>query len=423
MSIIGRCFKERGNRMGRCVRWLVPVAVLFSGACATFQVPAPADDSALRERASSGSAEGFRVSTAMLSEEESRQRFGVDLAQKRIQPVWLEIENNSDRPVLFLPTGMDPEYFAPLEVAYAFFANDSADNVALGEHLQAQGFHSRGQIVPGETVSGFVYTNQSARSKLVDVDLLGREWSKSFSLIAPVPGVSEAGELAGLEASVYGASGVIEIESDTALRAALEKLPCCASGASDGAPSQPLNLILIGDAAQWRSGLQRRRYAYSEASPLYAFGRSQDAAGRKRSRWAPAQPNVVRVWLTPIRYRGLAVWAAQTSVPFGGRFAAAGADPALALPIDPDVDTARNDVVQDLMYSQHLAKLGFVKGSDPVLPSGQKNALDATGYHSDGLRAVLIFSGRSIPLSGIEFFDWETLADHTGGQLDTPTVE
>ena len=36
---------------------------------------------------------GLRVSTAVLSAEESEQVYGVPLASKSIQPVWVEIEN------------------------------------------------------------------------------------------------------------------------------------------------------------------------------------------------------------------------------------------------------------------------------------------------------------------------------------------
>ena len=63
--------------------------------------------------------DGIRVSAAVPSGDESRSIFGVDLDQRGIQPLWLEIENGSERSVYFCrPAG--PEYFAPLEVAFLY---------------------------------------------------------------------------------------------------------------------------------------------------------------------------------------------------------------------------------------------------------------------------------------------------------------
>lgn len=59
------------------------------------------------------------VSASVLTEEESRRFFGVDLASKQIQPVWMRVQNNDSHPYWMLATGLDPEYFSPHEVAYS----------------------------------------------------------------------------------------------------------------------------------------------------------------------------------------------------------------------------------------------------------------------------------------------------------------
>ena len=59
-----------------------------------------------------------RVTAAALSREQTRQIFGLDLYARNIQPVWLEVVNDSPRFLRYAPTGSDPEYFSPLEVAY-----------------------------------------------------------------------------------------------------------------------------------------------------------------------------------------------------------------------------------------------------------------------------------------------------------------
>ncbi len=67
---------------------LVLCIALLMGACATtFEAPAPisdVDDAALRERARTVVEDGVRVSAAVLSVEESKAIFGVDLAARHI---------------------------------------------------------------------------------------------------------------------------------------------------------------------------------------------------------------------------------------------------------------------------------------------------------------------------------------------------
>ena len=62
----------------------------------------------------------------------------------------------------------------------------------LAEHLEALSFDSRSPIAPGERVSGFVYANWADPSMMLQVDLIGREWSDSIGLVVPVPGTEAA---------------------------------------------------------------------------------------------------------------------------------------------------------------------------------------------------------------------------------------
>jgi hypothetical protein len=57
----------------------------------------------------------FRVTAAVLSAEETEAVFTVPLYRKGIQPIWMEIVNNDDKPASFLPFSVDPDYFAPLQ--------------------------------------------------------------------------------------------------------------------------------------------------------------------------------------------------------------------------------------------------------------------------------------------------------------------
>jgi hypothetical protein len=391
--------------------------LLLAGACASpFERPAPFDDEYLRARAVTKTDDGIRVSAAVPSAAESRSIFGVDLDQRGIQPLWLEIENGSERSVYFLPTGLDPEYFAPLEVAFLYggpFHDEG--KAALSEHLEALSFDSRSPIAPGETVTGFVYVNRADPSMMVNVDLIGREWSDSMGLVVPVPGTEAAQQRMAALSGLYTESDVVEIDDEPALRSALEELPCCAADQT-GARSLPLNLVLIGDLDEWGPAFVGRNYRYAPASPWQVFGRMQDLSGHKISRWVAPQPHTLRLWLTPLRYQGKPIWVGQVSTGLGGRFAASGEG---TRGIEPDVDEARNDVVQDLLYSQALVKIGFVKrvGVSAAEP-GQTP--DGSSYHTDGLRAVLVFGDKAVSLAEVDFFDWERLVDYSRRQLATP---
>ena len=398
-----------GPRLSRAAMAAVGLALL-TGACASpFEKPAPFDDGPLRARAVTKTDDGIRVSAAVPSGDESRSIFGVDLDQRGIQPLWLEIENGSERSVYFLPTGLDPEYFAPLEVAFLYggpFHDEG--KAALAEHLEALSFDSRSPIAPGERVSGFVYANRADPSMMVQVDLIGREWSDSIGLVVPVPGTEAAQQRMAALSGLYIESEFVEIDDEPALRTALEGLPCCAADQTR-ARSLPLNLVLIGELDEWGPAFVRRNYRYATASPWHAFGRMQDLSGHKISRWVAPQPHTLRLWLTPLRYQGKPIWVGQVSTVLGGRFAASGEGKRR---IEPDVDEARNDVVQDLLYSQDLAKIGFVKGAGGLSAAEPGQTSDGWSYHTDGLRAVLVFGGSAVSLAEIDFFDWERLVDH-----------
>ncbi len=388
---------------------LLFLAVLFSGCATTFTPPAPFNDLDLRDRAISVTKDGIRVSATVPSVEESRAIFGVDLFKKRIQPLWLEIENRTDQRFWFLPTGLDSDYFSPLEVAFGFHRKFSSKaNLEIDNHLEALNLPKR--IDSGSKVSGFVYTNRDDGLKFVNVDLLGDGRAKNVALLVPTPGQEIANDKYQQLLKRAAGSQVIPVEDESRLRMLLEQLPCCTLS-KGGEQGEPLNFVLIGGVDEIFPAFVRRNFRYTGVSPKYVFGRPQDMSGRKRDRWVAAQPHIVRFWLTTIRFRGKPVWVGQVSTPLGGRFVRKETSQT-SVTIDPDVDAARNDLTQDMGYSQFLTKLGFVKGVGRVMASQPRTTPNGATYHTDGLRAVFLFEQRSVSLSEIEFFDWERLIDH-----------
>ena len=75
--------------------------------------------------------------------------------------------------------------------------------------------------------------------------------------------------------------------------------------------------------------------------------------------------------------------------------------------IDPDVDEARRYFIEDLAYSQALARVGYVKGVGKVTREEPRMNLVGDPFYTDGLRAVLFFESRPYSLDEIAHLDWE----------------
>jgi hypothetical protein len=386
---------------------------LLVNACATFKKPATVNEAPIQGRVQTKEANGIRVSTALVGDEEARQIFGIDLSQKDIQALWLAIENNADQPILLLPTAIDPEYFAPLEVAFAYHKSFAgASNKALDEHLLKLNFPVRSLVIPGMQASGYVFTSRSEEVKSVDVDLVGDGISQNFTFFAPNPNSTKGGAIIKRMKTRFTAAELQNVESEADLRRVLEQLPCCVSNESGGPSAEPLNVVIIGHLDDWITAFVRRDYHYHALNLRYAFGRGQNISGKKLSRgYTMAQSHTIRFWQTSIRYQGMPVWVAQTSVRLGGRFADKGPSE-MTLPLDPYVDEARNDLTQDLAYSQALIKIGYVKGAGQPQPNTTDVSSKGIHYMTDGLRVVLVFGDRPASLGSIDFFNWERLADY-----------
>jgi len=386
---------------------------LFMNACATFKKPDTINESPVHERALTKASNGIRASAAVLGDQEARQIFGIDLARKKIQAVWIEIENNTDRPLVLLPSAIDPEYFAPLEVAFAYHISFAADaNAALNEHLLNLNFPIRSPIAPGSRTSGYIFTNWRKGAKVIDVDLFGHKFSQNFTFFAHNPDLPQGQAAIERMETMFSTSELQKVESEADLREALEQLPCCVSNETGEPSAEPLNVVLIGAIEDWSTAFMRRGYIYQVLTPRYAFGRAQDISGKKLSRgYTKAQAYSIRLWQIPIRYHGKPVWIGQTSLRHGGRFAEK-APGEVTLPLDPHVDEARINLIQDMAYSQALLKIGFIKGSGrPQSTQAEASSMNIQ-YTTDGLRVVLVFGDRPASLEGIDFFNWERLADY-----------
>ena len=407
------------------------LAVLVAVLAGCASAPPPAATIDYKSRAVTRTEGNVRVSAAVLSAQESLAVYGLPLATKSVQPVWIEVENREDRPYFLLSPGLDPNFFPASEAAEAFATDESHDSRAeLDRRFRQLAF--RNPVLPGATTSGFVLANLDEGFKFVQLDLVGNGRTRTFSILTLVPGFRadyHASEV--FRRDMYPAEKIVNYTDDAVFRAALEALPCCATNADGSKNGDPLNLVVVGgldDAFPafarrgWRpteekwsgsitkivtSALSGERYRYAPVSDLYMFGRAQDLALQK-ARDNIHQRNHLRLWLSPMRYQGKQVWVGQISRDIGSRLTFH--SPTFTThKIDPDVDEARAALAEDMAYSQSLAKLGLVGGLAAATREAPRKNLTTDPYFTDGNRVVLLFDRRPVSLAEIEIFPWLAL--------------
>jgi hypothetical protein len=178
-------------------------------------------------------------------------------------------------------------------------------------------------------------------------------------------------------------------------------------------------LVIIGDfarligsfAARWdesetitletcwkttRAFLLGSDYRYSPVSPLHLFGRSQDVA-LQRTRRSINERLHLRLWLTPLCLAGQPVWVGQVSRDIGVRFTTKAWN-LTTHRIDPDVDEARDYVIEDLLQAERIQAAGYVDGVGACTRTAPRRNLTGDPYFTDGKRAVIMLSAtRTLP--------------------------
>ncbi|MGB5426505.1 MAG: hypothetical protein WBN95_06925, partial [Gammaproteobacteria bacterium] len=198
-----------------------PLFALLLASCAATG-PLPEDElKNYRERLITRSDGDLTVSTSVLSDVESEAVYGVPLAEKGIQPVWVEVENHDETAYWLLSPGLDPNFFPASEAADAFAGESRKDNRKLTKRFEQLAF--KNPVPPGGMVSGFVLSNHDEGVKMVQVDLVASGHLKSFSTISTVPGFyADYKERSAFTQERYTAEEVINYTSDESFRAALE---------------------------------------------------------------------------------------------------------------------------------------------------------------------------------------------------------
>jgi hypothetical protein len=372
----------------------------------------PADLSAVDflSRAQSGESGDIRVKAAVPSPDETIKLFGLDLYAHGIQPVWIQVDNRSEQAMRFAPVSVDRDYYAPLEVAYAHRGGFSkAGRNALDRH-----FHDTAMprpIPPNSTRSGFVYTHARPGTKGFNVDLFGDVGSHhGFTFFIDVPGF--VADHSAVDFDDLYAPGEVEDHDETSLRRALSELACCTTDATGEKRGIPLGLVLVAEGedllhALLRAGwvetpLEERQSAGGGAH--YWRGRTADATFRMQRQNA-RERNVLRLWLAPYRVEEKQVWVGQITHYLGrGRKLA---EALLGDRLDPDIDDARNYMLQVMWYSQGLVAYSWSASGQRAAISEPATDFSGARWFSDGRRIVLWLSGPTVSLLDARNVAWD----------------
>jgi hypothetical protein len=397
-----------------------------------------ADERSFLDRAESQDDDELAVRVAVLDNRESERFFGVSMARRGIQPVWLEVRNHGKTAYRLRLASIDPNYYPPLEAAYAChfrigrrflqfgllalafvhlwlllpfkLIGAVRANKKMDAFFQAHGI-GWGRIPPGGQVSGFVFTELDEGTKRVDVRLLGVGETKEFAFSLAIPGLQVDHHGQSLDA-LKCAGDTVECD-EAQLRARLSAEPHCTTNGRGSREGDPLNLVVVGDFDTILTGFGARwdetetisfkscwrtfkafsfgsSYRYSPVSPLYVAGRSQDFALQK-ARQTINERLHLRLWATPLRFEGKPVWIGQVSRDIGVRLTFKTWN-LTTHKIDPDVDDARDYVLDDLLNSGHVERVGYISGCGAAERASPRRNLTGDPYFTDGLRAVAVFS-------------------------------
>jgi hypothetical protein len=370
--------------------------------------------------------DGVTVWTSVLTDEECRRYFGASTADVDVQPVWIQIKNDNDKPLRYLPILTDPEYFAPQEAAqrlHGWFS--TGRNAAIDELFESSAV---GNYVPAnQTISGFLYTNADGGLKFLTVALIGIERYWLFRFIVPVTGVQYA--VQSVDFSKLYPAGTIEDLSLDQLRKQLQNLQCCVTSKTGKANGDPLNLVVVGygvdaifpfvrrgwhlnepvdKASSYRMAkafLTGRKYDTAPVSPLYLFNRYQDIALQK-ARSSISQRNHLRLWQAPFTLEGKTVWIGQISRDIGIKLTTKSWS-FTTHRVSAYVDQERDYLLQDLLLTGFVDRFGYVTGVGESTPEHARMNLTDDPYYTDGLRLVIFLGSEPHTPAQIQPLDWE----------------
>jgi len=383
------------------------------------------NEGGFRDRLQTQEENGIRITAGVPDAKESKQIFGSPLYRRGVQPVWLKIENNRDEYVSFLPVGLDPAYFTPIEAANLDLKDQG---ISDKRSLTSQRFFKAGlgnnNVPPGEQRSGFIFSRLDEGTKAFNVDVLGQSGLATFTFFIQVPGLKIDHHTVDWH-NLYPADQYRDLSRDELIEQ-IESETCCTTDKKNKGSGDPVNLVVIGNpedvyyafiragwdetetinrSSTWKtiaSFMSGSEYRYSPVSGLYVFDRPQDVAFQ-RARDNIHERNHLRLWLAPYRYEGKSVFLGQISRDVGVRFTK---KTITTHKIDPDVDETREYLLENLAYSQALAKVAYLEGVGAASFEQPRGNLTGDPYFTDGYRLVLWVTSHPVDIADIKEEIW-----------------
>ncbi len=385
------------------------------------------------------------VSVAMLTDEQAKQHFGVDLGAQHVQALWVIVANGSDRRLWLIRTILDPDFYSEDEAARLVESQVPAGQwPALHQYFRDESV--RAALAPRTVTDGFVFLPKVEGGRYVDIRLQGDAYLEDsagggaavarpprelrFDFAVALPDGDFDYERMDPD-KVYAGQVLPDLGKDQ-LRSTLEQLPCCVTDESGEHYGDPLNIVLIGRRSEVLNALSRSGWSFTHritlqsvtreigaalsgepypvapVSSLYVFGRPQDVA-LQRARQSIAQRNHMRLWLAPYTYQQRSIWLGQVSRDIGVKITTK--SPTLTTHvIDPQVDTTREYLFHSLIGQGFVGEFGFVKGSAYATPAEPRYNLTDDPYFSDGMRLVVVLATDPVPPDEIRSMLWEQSA-------------
>lgn len=397
------------------------------------------------ERSQQQQCDGLTVTLAVMSDRESKRFFGRSMAHRGLQPIWLDCVNGTNQPYRLDFFSVDPTYYTPLEAAYICHFSVGKRLLSFGllawlflpilplipfKLLGARSANRRmnalfkqqsfrfGPIPVNGHRSGVVFTSLDEGTKNVDLRLIAEDHVREFNFSFDVPG------LAVRETSDAAADEGLREVSESEVKAWVNNFKRCTTNKLGSKEGDPLNLVVVGDevtirqcfGGRWdlaeainlatcvktgRAFLFDDEYRYSPVSSLYVDGRMQDLALQK-ARASINERIHLRLWRTQLTLETQPVWIGQVSRDIGVRFTPKTWN-LTTHRIDPDVDEARDYVIDFLVGARRVSRFGYTVGVEPAPQTAPRHNLTGDPYFTDGNRAILMLSRQS---GKAAYLDW-----------------
>lgn len=385
-----------------------------------------AQEAAFKNRIQTKSIDGVTVSAGILPDAVARERYGVNLAKKGMQAVWLRIANTSPDETWLLTAHLDPDYYTADEAAY-LFRNELG---GVGSEARQQRFRDltvRSRLEAGRTYEGHVLIPRTEGGRFIDVTLAGHGHVRRFGFPLRTP--DGHFDFEKMDPAIIYASQKLPDLSLPQLRKRLEQLPATTTNAKQTGTGDPLNIVLIGSDSEMMTALSECGWSFSHGidwitvrhelasailkkpyltaplSALYLFERQQDISFQ-RSRPNLSQRNHMRLWRAPYTVKGQPVWIGQVSRDIGIKLTRKSSTFTTHV-IDPMVDEARQFVLESLLFRYRVEKFGFVRASEPAPLGNPRANLSGDPYMTDGMRLIVMLATDPVRTEDVRNLNWE----------------